>query len=161
ANLATRTVHVALDDPTLRSVALAQGTPDPVQGTPSHLVARLDDSILALDERGGRLNCYPIPEVLRDVDFSFAETTTGEAVLFWNSPFDSLATEVEYRIWWDHPDGPCREAKATVSYTGEWCEQQVLGGLVLPAPVVVAALVATVRPAELLREGLAETYGAA
>jgi hypothetical protein len=161
ANLATRTVHVAVDEPTLRSVALEQGTPDPVQGTPSRLVARLDDHVLVLDERGQQLSRYPIPEALRGVDFSFGETTTGEAVLFWNSPFDILATEVEYRLWWVNSEGRCREATATLAYRGDMQEQQVLGGLVVPSPVVLAGLVASIRPAKLLEEGLAATYGAA
>jgi hypothetical protein len=158
ADLHARTLQVALDEPGLRSAALVAGVADPVRGTPHRLAARTDDAVLVLDERGGMLQRYPIPEALRGGDVTFAETSGGEALMYWNSPFDNLATEVEYRICRVAPDGRCREAGVTLPWPGPMRSLRVFGGVVVPAPLVLGGLVGIGRPRELLDEGLATTY---
>ena len=119
ADLQKRTVHVALEDPRLCSAALVLGVTDPVQGTPHRLVARIEDAVLVLDDRGQILKRYPIPESLRSMEIHFAETTAGEALMLWTSPFDELATEVDYRIYWVTPNGRFRQTEITLPSSGE------------------------------------------
>jgi hypothetical protein len=158
ADLHARTVQVALDEPRLRSAALFVGVHDPVRGTPHRLAARTDDAVLVLDERGGLLRRYPIPEALRGRDLSFAETTAGEALLYASSPLDGLATEVDYHLCWVAPGGRCREARVALAWSGSLRAMQTLGGAVVPCPVVLGGLVGVKRTSALLDEGLAATY---
>jgi hypothetical protein len=156
ADLHQRCLRLALDEPNLRSAALTGGGPDPRQGTPHRLVARTGDAVLLLDERGRALKRYTIPEVLRHGDLRFAETTTGEALLYWNSPHDVLVKNVTYRIAWVSEDGRCREARTTVAWEGPF-PPEVIGGLV-PSPLVLAGLVGFAYPPTLLENGMADTY---
>jgi hypothetical protein len=161
ADLNSRTVHVAFEDPRLRSVGLVFGPPDPARGTPYRLAVRMDDVVLVLDERGQRLAHYPIPEDLRERGFAFAETSTGDAVMDWNSPYDALATAIDHRVYRVSPDGCSREAAVSLRWGGTLRPMQVLGGLVVPAPLVLGACVGLGRAAELVKEGLERTYPAA
>jgi hypothetical protein len=161
ADLQERTLHVAVDGPAVRSAALASGVPDPVRGTPFRPAVRTDDAVLVCNERGAVLSCYPVPEALRGRDLCFTETSTGEAVLCWNSPFDELAREVEYRIWWVAPDGRSREARTTLAWCGGLQPLQTWGGLVVPSPAVLGGYVGLRRSRQLLDERLAASYPAA
>jgi hypothetical protein len=154
ANLENRTLHVALDEPRLRSAALSS---DHVRKRNYILAARTDDSVLMLDERDQVLGRYPIPEALRGQAFSFAETG-AEAVMYWHSPSDSLATQIEYRIYWVTPQGQYREARASLARDGGPWTLPVLSGVVLPSPLLLAGSVGIFRPRELLAGGLAWTY---
>jgi hypothetical protein len=158
ADLQARTLDVALDRPGLRSAALVAGPADPVRGTPHHLAARTEDAILLLDERGRELQSYALPEALRGRDVTFGETTSSEALVYWSSPPDGLATEVEYRIWWLSSGGGSREARVTLPWADPMRPLQVLSGVVVPCPVVLDVLVGTWRPRDLLDEGLEATY---
>jgi hypothetical protein len=158
ADLQNRTVHVALDEPRLRSVALVTGPPDPVRGSPHRLAARTDDAVLILDERGQIRQRYPLPEPLRDRGVTFAETTTEEALVYWNSPADSLATAVDYRIFRVAPDGRYREVDVVLRSPGGMRPFQVLGGVVGPSPFVLSGLVAVGRASDLVNDGLEATY---
>jgi hypothetical protein len=158
ADLQNRTVHIALEEPGLRSAALVAGPPDPVRGTPFRPAARTDDTVLVLDEHGQPLQRYPIPEALRGRDISFAETTTGEALMYWNSPFDGLATEIEYRIFRVAPDGHSQAAQVTLPSPGALRPYRLSGALVVPVPGVLGGLVGIGRSWDLVSEGLAATY---
>jgi len=160
ADLHGRTVEVALVEPRLRSAAVVSGVPDMVHGTPQHLAARTDDAVLVLDEHGGLRQRYPIPEDLRRQEFHFAETSTGEALMYWNSPDDSLREETEHRMFWVSPDGRTRQATTTLAAAGGMRPLQTLGGVVVPAPLVLGGLVGIGRPWELGSKGLAPTYQA-
>jgi hypothetical protein len=161
ADLQQRTVHVVFDEPRLRTAALVAGPADPVKGTPHQLAARTDDAVLVLDEHGGLLRHYPIPGDLRERGFAFGETTAGDAVMDWNSPMDSLATQVEHRIYRVSPDGRTEEASATLTWDGAMRSMQVFGGLVEPAPVVLAGFLGFGRARDLIEEGLEANYPAA
>jgi hypothetical protein len=158
ADLRHRTLRVILDQLHLRSAALVAGVPDPVRGTSWRLAVRTDDAVLLLDEADHVSRQYLIPDELRGQGFTFAETTTGEAVMFWNSPFDELATNVEYRIWWVDENGRCREARTGLSAPGNLRPTQVFGAAVAPAPLVLGGFVAFGRTKELLEAGLAGSY---
>jgi hypothetical protein len=158
ADLRARTLNLILDEPRLRSAELLAGLPDNVRGTPTWLVTRTDDRVLVLDERGGVLGRYPIPEALRGREFTFGRTTAGEAVMYAHGPMDALATQVEYRICWVTPGGRCREAGVTLAQNAPMVSQRVWAGLVVPAPVVLGGIIAAWRPSELLQEGLAASY---
>jgi hypothetical protein len=162
ADLQKRTVHVALEEPQVCSAAIVPGVPDRVHGTPHRLVARTDNALLVLDERGQLLKHYPIPEPLRGRDVHFAETRAGEAIVYWKSPFDALATEVEHRIYWVTPDGRFREAKVTLPSSGGMRQLRALGAAVVPSPLLLGGMLAMFGPGTLLDEGRHwTTYGAA
>jgi hypothetical protein len=161
ADLQKRTLHVALDEPGLRSVVLCAGLPDPVRGTPHRVAARTGDAVQVLNNDGRLLARYPIPEPLRGGDFTFAETTAGEALMFWDSGTDLLATRVDYRIYWMAPDGRYREGSVSLLpfwWRSELRKVHVLGGVVVPAPLVLGGLVETLRSRDLMEKGLAATY---
>jgi hypothetical protein len=161
ADLQRRTLHVALAERGIRSAALVAGPADLIHGTPHRLAVRTGDAVLVLDEVGQVLHRYPIPPPLRGRDITFTETTSGEAVVMWNSPFDELATEVEYRIDWVAPEGRYREARVALAWDGGMRSMEVFGGVVVPAPLVLDGLVGIVRPQDLVAKGLEATYPAA
>lgn len=158
ADLQGRTLSVALDDRHLRSGAMLLGLPNPTLGVPFRLVARVDAAVLVLDGLGQVLKQYPIPETLRDKDLNFAETSNGEALVYWHSPLDGLATQVEYRFYWVSQGGDYQEANVTLPWTSEMRAQQIFTGVEMPAPLVAICAVAMSRPTQLLEEGLALTY---
>jgi hypothetical protein len=158
ADLQGRTLEVALDEPGVRSAALFAGVPDRVRGTPHRLAARTAEAVLVLDEHGRVLRRYPIPEELHGREFSFGETSRGEAVLHWKAPpADVLATEIEHRVYRVAPDGRCRQA-------GTWLLRPWAGGsqswtaVVLPAPLVLSGYAAFIRTDLALEEGEATSY---
>src|SRR5262249_34689073 len=138
--------------------AIVTGVPDMIHGTPQRLAARTDDTVLVLDEHGGVLARYPIPEPLRQGEFTFSETSAGLGLMYWESPHESLRTEIEYRIFWVSPGGHARTAFATLPTASSMRPLQVLGGAVVPAPLVLGGLVGIGRPHELRDAGLATTY---
>lgn len=159
ANLQKRTVEVALQDSLLCSAGLVPGVWDAVRGTPYRPAARTKDAVLILDEHGQRLKRYPIPEPLRSQDFRFAETTAGEALMYWEGPLDALATKIDYRIYWVTPDGCFRKAEVTLPTDGELRQMRVLGAVVVPSPLALGTILATMGPATLLdADGHAATY---
>jgi hypothetical protein len=128
-----------------------------VRGTPHDLAARTGDAVLVLDERGGLLKRWPIPESFRGRDYQFAETSGGEAMLCWRGPYDSLVPEVEYRIAWVSADRRCREASVTLP-NARATTPPALVGLAFPSPLALGGYLASQRTGELLNEGLATTY---
>lgn len=157
ADLQARTVHVALESSRLRSVAFSAGSPDPARWISCWLTARTEDAVLVLDAQGRQLARYPIPEALRNLPLSFAECNTGEAVMYWNSPEEGLATETEYRIFWIKPDGRFRETAATLAHFGKKRPMRVYGGVAMPSPLGVGGSIVRERFQELLNNGLAAT----
>ena len=81
-----------------------------------------------MDAQGRLLKRYPIPEALREREVYFQETTSGEALLYWKSPSDALATEIEYRMGWATIEGHCREAAVTIRTSGWLRPFRVWGG---------------------------------
>ncbi len=157
ADLPERTVRVAREERDLCWGAIATGRYHEVRGTPSRLLVRTADTMLLCDERGEELSRYPIPDPLRGQEITFAETSTGEALLSWHSPIDFLAPEVEHRIFWISPDGRCREARVTLPRPSG-PEIVTFGGLVVPEPLVLGGMIVSLRPRDLLEEGLEESY---
>ena len=160
ADLQKRTIEVAFDRSRVHSAALASGLPDAVHGTPSRPAVRTEDAVLVLDERGEVLKRYPIPDYLRGLDISFGETSTGGAVMYWNSPQDIFAWEVQYRICRVDADGGCQEWATTLPFVGTG-RLLPLAGVVMPSPVGLCGAVMALRPLMLLEDGLAASYPAA
>ncbi len=157
ADLQARTVQVILENPQLRSVATSAWSEDANRGVLWRLAARTDDAILVLDAQGKPLARYPIPEAIRSLDLTFAESKGGEAVLYWSSPEDSLATEKEYRIFWVKPDGQFREAAVTLVHRGELQPMRVFAGVTMPSPLGLNCSYVRGRFQELLNHGLSAT----
>jgi hypothetical protein len=157
ADLQARTVHVVLENPQLRSVTTSAWSEDANRGLLWRLAARTDDAILVLNVQGKPLARYAIPEAVRNLDFTFAESKAGEAVLYWSSPEDSLATEKEYRIFWVKPDGQCREAAVTLAHRGELRPMRVYAGVTMPSPLGLSCSYMRGRFQELLNHGLSAT----
>ena len=87
----------------------------------------------------------------------FVATTKGAAVMYWHSPKDSMATEIDYDIHWVASGGSTREAKITLPWAGG-ATQTVLFGVEAPMPAFVLGSTAILRTRELLDNGLAATY---
>lgn len=154
ADLQAQTVHVILEASQLRSVAASAWTEDANRGLLWRLAARTDDSILVLNAQGKLLARYPIPEALRSLALTFAESNAGEAVLYWSSPEDSLATEKEYRVFWVKADGRCREATVTLVHRGELRPMRFFAGVTMPSPLGLAGSYVRRRFGEVLENGL-------
>jgi hypothetical protein len=157
ADLQARAVHVILENSQLRSVTTSAWSEDANRGVLWRLAARTDDAILVLNAQGKPLARYPIPEEVRGLDLTFAESKAGEAVLYWSSPEDSLATEQEYRIFWVKPNGQCREAAVTLVHSGELQPMRVYAGVTMPSPFGLAGSYLRQRYQELLNHGLSAT----
>jgi hypothetical protein len=138
--------------------AVVPGLRDPLHGTPHYLAVRTDDAIVLLDERGGGLNVYPIPAPLRERRLSFALTTASEAVMYWKSPADPVATEEQYHIGWVPQEGRSREATLSLEQDGNWVQ---LAGILFPSPLMLAGYILYERPARLSNEGRPTTYAEA
>ncbi|HEY7314306.1 MAG TPA: hypothetical protein VH643_33450 [Gemmataceae bacterium] len=145
ADLRTRTVRIVLDEAGLRSVALVRDSLNPARASFYRLAARTDDAVLVLDEHGRELRRYPIPEMLRDRTIAVAETSGGEALMYWNSPEDLLTTQVEYRICWVRPDGRFRTSGRTLPYHNPFQSMQTLSAAVVPSPLALDVLLALLR----------------
>jgi hypothetical protein len=156
-DLQKRTLQVAFDSSPVLSAALTAGQPDAIRGTPYRPTVRTEDAVLVLDERGTELKRYPIPESLRGREINFSETSTDEAVLYASSPEDFLATEVTYHICRVDSAGRCRQATTVLPFLST---RRVLplAGVVMPSPLVLAGMVAYLRPPMLQDADLAESY---
>jgi hypothetical protein len=159
ADLRQRTVRIVLDERRLRSVALVRDSRNRTQASFHQLAARTDDSVIVLDERGRELRRYPIPETLDGKTFTFAETSAGEALMFWNSPEDMLTTEVEHRICWASPNGRIREADLTLPYADPMRSLRELIAAVVPSPLVLDVVLTMTKSLrqELREDGRAES----
>jgi hypothetical protein len=157
ADLQNRTVRVVLNDPTVRSAAVLPDQSNPARGVLYRLAVRTDDSLRVLDERGQEVRRYTIPEPAREQDFfTFAETTTGQAVLYWSKTVEAKAAKVEYPIYWVAPDGRYRGTRAILAP-----DHVVLGpttlGFTLPSPALLGGYVAFIHAPRFLDEE-ATTY---
>jgi hypothetical protein len=157
ADLQKRTLQVAFDRSSVLSASLTAGQPDAVHGTLYRPTVRTESAILVLDERGGVLKSYPIPESLCRQAIYFGETSRGEAVMYSESTEDMLATEVEYRIFRVDAAGRYQQAAITLPWFG-WKRLIRLAGLVIPSPLGLAGAVASLRPSMLLEDDLAAGY---
>lgn len=154
ADLQERTVQVVLAHSQLRSVAKSISSKDGARGVWFRLAARTGNAVLVLDTQGKLLARYLIPEALRNRDLTFAESKTGEAVLYWSSAEDSLATEREHLIYWVQADGQFRETAVTLAYNGELRPKRIYGGVTMPSPLGLIGTVLRERYKELLNKGL-------
>jgi hypothetical protein len=157
ADLHDRTVQVVLEHSQLRSVAHSISPKDGNRGVLYRLAVRTDDAILVLDTQGQLLARYPIPEALRALDLTFAESKTDEAVLYWISPEDGLATEKKHRIYWVQADGQFREAAVTLAHSGELQSVRLFGGVTMPSPLGLIGTVLRDRYKDLLTKGVSAT----
>ncbi len=153
ADLQNRTVRVVMNDPTVRSAEVLPDQSNPARGVLYRLVVRTDDSLRVLDERGQELHRYTIPEPAREKTFTFAESSNGEAVLYWTRPANENAAKVEYPIFWVARDGRCRETRAVLAP-----DRVVLGpstlGFTMPSPVFLGGYITLIRVPTLLDEGV-------
>lgn len=157
ADLQERRVDVILEDSRLRSVSQSALSMVGARGVLFRLAARSDDCLLVLAVDGRPMARYLIPEALRNQDFTFAESKSGEAILHWSSPEDDLATEREHRIFWVKPDGRFRETAVTLAHNGELRPMQAYGGLTMPSPLGVCGSFVRQRMRNLMNNGLSAT----
>jgi hypothetical protein len=151
ADLQNRTLRVVLNDPTIRSAEVLPDQSNPARGTLYRLAVRTDVSLRVLDERGQELRRYPIPEPAREESFTFAESSNGEAVLYWTQPANENAAKVKYPIFWVARDGRCRETRTVLAP-----DHVVLGpttqGITLPSPAFLGGYIAFIHAPRFLDE---------
>src|SRR5262249_26251649 len=143
ADLQKRTLQVAFEGAPFLSAALVAGVPDANNGTLHRLAVRTADTVLVLDERGGGLRRYPIPESLRGEEIKFAETTTNGAVMYTNTPEDFFTSEVEYRICRLDSAGRSWQAMTVLPFLDSDRIILTAAGFLMPSPVGLAGSVAT------------------
>ncbi len=159
-DLPRRTVRLILDVPGLRSASIVFAERDGGLPVRFRLVARTEDEILVLGEQAEVRRRYPIPQPLRAKEVSFAETTTGEALMSWNSSMDSFADFVEHHIYWVPLAGAPRERVIRLAPPRE-SVPIALFGIIAPSPATFAGGLAILRTGRLLDEGLAATWSEA
>jgi hypothetical protein len=157
-DLRRRTVRAVLEGSEIRSVALGSDNHDPARIVP---IIRTEDAVLVLGEDDQVEDRFAIPESLRDRGLTFVATSIGEAVMYWHSPKDSMATALDYEIYWVAPDGSSRQTRISLPWVGGATNQAVVVGAVAPSPAFVLGLVPFFRTAELLENATAATYGQA
>ncbi|HZV06270.1 MAG TPA: hypothetical protein VE999_14420 [Gemmataceae bacterium] len=158
ADLQKRTIHVAFDRSPFISAALTAGVFDAVHGLPYRPAVRTADAVLVLDEHGGMLKRFPIPASLRERDINFAETSTGGAVMYAETPEDLFTSEVEYHICRLDSEGRSWEATTVLPFLDSDRFILTAAGFVIPSPLGLAGTVGTLRTWMLLDFGLATTY---
>jgi hypothetical protein len=158
ADLQKRTIHVAFDRSPFVSAALTAGVFDAAHGLPYRPAVRTSDAVLVLDEQGGMLKRFPIPDSLRERDINFAETSTGGAVMYTSTPEDLFASEVEYHICRLDSEGRSWEATTVLPFLDSDRFILMSAGLVIPSPLGLAGTVGTLRTWMLLDTGLAANY---
>ncbi len=160
ANLRKRTIRVVLHESELHFLAeiyhpTASGQGDWV------MAVRTDKDILVLDRRHEECLRYPIPQELRPLTLTFGETSTGEALLYWKSEQDTLATQVEYRLFWVRPDGRCRTAIVTLPCESPLRTLQLMAATVAPCPLFLDVILGVLRGGELQASGQEVTFAGA
>jgi hypothetical protein len=150
----------------MRGIAVASaayvGSPDDfASGTALSPAVRTDDAVIILDVDGREQRRYPIPEPLRGMDFSFLETKSRGAVMYWAQPQDGLMTESEYRIFHVAPDGQFRETDVKLPCQPYLRTTRIASGAILPAPAVAFVVMAVSRTEQLMSMHLVRTYGEA
>jgi hypothetical protein len=159
-DLQQRKTHVIPVGQRMRSLAMVAGFADPVRGTPHRVAVRTDEAVLILDELGGGLACYPIPEEVRESSFRFGESTAGEAIFERSIP--AGRTIVEHRIWWVMPDSQSRRTTVALAAGGDGLRLEVLASaVVVPSPLGLLALLGWTSAGNLLGDGQAATYSEA
>ena len=161
ADLRHRTMAVFLEEAGMRSAMLVWGLHDPVHGTPQYLAVRTEEAVRVFDKHGTELRRHTIPAGLRDQDFLFLETADGGAIMYARSPYDDIAETIDYRIAWVDAHGNVREAAAELAADGSQRTFRILGGVTVPAPLMLAGYCATNRAQQLLAQKLADDYRAA
>jgi hypothetical protein len=154
--------HVALDEATIRSAALISAERDGTRSTGFRLAVRTADAVLVLDDRDGVRHRSTIPAELREQELHFVQTTSDEAIMYSQSPFDLQTDRVDYRIWWVAADGSTRRAATTL--TKAWGRLQSLrwlSGLVVPCPLLADGLLGVAWTRHLQDDGLAAMYSEA
>ena len=121
-------------------------------------ILRTDNAVLVLGEDDQVEYRVAIPDSLRGRNLVFVATTNGGAVMYWHSPKDSMATEIDYQVNWVAHDGSTREVKVTLPWAGGAASQTVLFGVETPIPAFVLGSIAMLRTKELLDYGMAATY---
>jgi hypothetical protein len=158
ADLRSRTVERVKGLPPVRSASIVLGLPDLVRGTPTHVAARTDADVLILDDRGGILKRYPVPDALRGRLFTFVETADGEGLMLTKGKMDPLAAKTEQSVFWVKPDGRFRVSEVTLPRSRHGINMPVAGGVVTPSPVALAGTVAAFGAWELQVGGFEGSY---
>lgn len=151
ADLQNRTVRLVLEDTRLRSVRLLADVSKSMRGTLFRLGVRTDDAALVMEEGGEILRRYPIPQSARERELFVAETSTGEAVMFWKNDPDSSTAKAEHRIYWQTPNSRCREASVFLTGHGEVPPRSSYG-MVMPSPLLLGGYIACFRVPGLLEQ---------
>jgi hypothetical protein len=157
-DLKERAVRAQATNLSVRSSRLVERFHKPNGAEFHRLAIRTDDSIVILDERGQIEHEYSIPEKLRNVDFEWAETTTGGAVAHTFPAQDVLEPGGPIKIYWiDSAGQVTRQAEVSLKSNPSYFRTQLAA--MLPIPVASDGFLGVLRPFLLLEEKLAASYG--
>jgi hypothetical protein len=157
-DLRSRSAEVGMRGIAVESSAFVASPNNFASGTALSPAVRTDDAVIVLDVHGREQRRYPIPEALRGMDFSFLETTSPGAVMYWSQPNDGLITEVEYRIFHVATDGQFSETSVKLPCEPNSRVLRVAIGAIVPAPVVTFGATSLFRTRDLIAMRFAATY---
>lgn len=161
-DLSKRSVDVVSEQPTLRSIGLERAAGSVPTAELHRLVVRLEDEIQTRDSNNQVLKRFRIPEELRSKSLAYCETSRGEAILYTTSLPDVLDADIRYRIYWIDPAGRItRQAEPALRYRNSPQALRVVGGVLLPVPLLMDLGVGLARPFGLVLEGYETNWGAA
>jgi hypothetical protein len=160
-DLSKRTAHVALPNVSIRSAwPVYQTTKSSELGT-HRLAVRTDDEILLLDSHDQVTRRFQIPPELRNQDFNWSETSTGDVLLYQMNLPDRLSPVTDYQIYLCDATGVVkRHETAAIQRRDYWQSMPILLGVFEPSPLVTVAVTAIIRPGELVSTGRAKSYSA-
>jgi hypothetical protein len=159
-DLAERTVNVALKKPEIRSSAILLRSHPPGAAGRRDLVVRTADAVVVLNGKTNEPRRFVIPPDLRNISFSWGETTTGEGLAVWNDPLlpdtDVFAHHV---AWMDAAGNVVRRSDVDVPVSPSPNEERWMLGLSVPTPLYVDVFVGILMPYWVY--GARESFGAA
>lgn len=159
ANLRKRTVRVIVHAQGLHSLGGIDDLTDKTVGN-WRLAVRTDAAILVLDKHGIEQQRYPIPQELRERAFTFGETSSGEAVMYYSDERDIMDTEAVHHLIWVRPDGRSRTTVVTLPGDSGMRSLRYSFAALVPSPVALGIL-GIAQSRDLLKDGTVSTFSSA
>jgi hypothetical protein len=141
-DLVERSVSVAYRDRHIRSSAILLHSYPPAEAGRRDLVIRTEDAIVVINGRTNEQQRFTIPAELRDISFSWGQTTTGDQLAVWKTQMTPEAEIISYHVMLSDAAGVItRHNDGEVSEALPPNELRWFLGLNAPAPLLVDSIV--------------------
>jgi hypothetical protein len=139
-DLGQRTVRVAQEGPVLSSRLLLRPGAETQE-----LAVRTEDAVLLLDLQGAMIRRFTIPPPLQEEAFSWAVTSTGEALIE-RSTMDQAHSQVHEQIDWADAAGRVQRQERVALPVRSKPYMRIFLGVILPEPLALDGLVGFLLP---------------